>query len=172
MKNKLKLAIISIILQFVLSLVLNGLYRWAFTSDGFGAGAANMIYFLVQLCSLGTLPFFIALYRSKDFNTLMAKEGGEEGVKTPDKDQNWIRHFLIRFLVVAGLCLAFGSITLWDRGLGAAYLMVYGIVTTMGVSAVVLFAEALYRLLKKQYYKAAGNLTIIILELIFLFQLL
>ena len=155
MKNKLRLAIISIILPFVLQFILNK-FNYTF-SDGFGFGLRDSLYFLINFCTLGTLPFFISLYKSKEFNALMENEN----TVSSGKDDNWIKHILIRIGIILGICLAFLSLSLVSSGMSTGYLIMYGIVATIGVSFTVLVIESIVLARKKLWNKLYCNIVII-----------
>jgi hypothetical protein len=155
MKNKLKLAIISIILPFVLQFLLNKFSDRFY--DGFGWGFRDGLRFLINFSSLGALPFFIALYKSKEFNTLMEKENETANIK----DENWIKHLLLRVGIIIGICLAFYSISFVSSGMDTAYLIAYGIAATIGISFLVLTIEAILLYRKKLWNKLYCNLALI-----------
>ncbi|MCW3161794.1 hypothetical protein [Chryseobacterium oryctis] len=163
MKNKLKLAIISTILPIIIQVFLNN-FASKF-DDGFGFGFRDSLYFLMTFCSLGTLPFFISLYKSKEFNTLFE----QKDIITNSKDENWIKHILLRIGIILIICLAFLSISLVSSGMDTAYLIAYGIAATIGISFIVLIIETMLLLRKKLWNKFYCNIAI--LGFLFLFGL-
>lgn len=169
MKNKLKLAIISIILPAILQILVISLGH-SF-NDGFGFRFRNFINFLMILCSLGTLPFFISLYKSKEFNALLEKESKINN-NNGNKDENWINHFLLRIGVILIICLALISVLLVSTGVNEAYLISYGIVATIGVSFIVLIIEAIFLFRKKSWNKFYCNIAIIVFLFLFGINLL
>ena len=157
MKNKLKLAIASIILPFIFFNLQHLFPDLMYSGDGFSAGFRDSISFLISLCSLGVLPFFVSLYKSKEFNELIDKEEAEVN----SKDDSWIKHFLLRIGIILGICLALFSISFFSSGMDTAYLIMYGIAGTIGVSFIILIVEAVLLARKKLWNKFYTNIAMI-----------
>jgi hypothetical protein len=155
MKNKLKLALVCITLTVVIQIFI---HNFSGFNDGFGFGLRDALYFLTVFCSLGILPFFISLYKSKKFNTLMEKENPQASSST---EENWIKHILLRVGIILGICLAFYAVSLLDNSMSVGYLIIFGIVATIVISFVTLVIEAILLARKKLWYKFYCNLAII-----------
>lgn len=159
MRKKLKLAIVSTILQFIISLLMNSFPFYYGSSDLFVTAGADILFFIKLLCSLGTLPFFMALYKSRDFAALVEKDDATLPVN--DKDDNWLKHLAIRNAI---LIVAYGLlflISFFDNSLGGAYIVAYGIAILLGVSVLFLSVEAIILLRKKSYFRFWCNILIV-----------
>ncbi|RFZ95469.1 hypothetical protein D0C36_08080 [Mucilaginibacter conchicola] len=166
MKNKLRLAIVSLVIQFLYEVVMRRYPELFFTGDGFAAGGRMVLSVLSPLSTLGLLPFFIGLYKSKSFVAMM-DEDEKSSTRNP-KDDSWLKHLLIRIGVVfAIIAILFAASTL-DSGMGSAFLVVYGIAYTLGIGSILLIIEAVVLFVRKSPYKASCNIFLIVIALTFL----
>jgi hypothetical protein len=166
MRNKLRLAIISLIIQFLYTILMHRFPEMFFTGDGVGAGVRMMLSLLNPLSTLGLLPFFIGLYKSKGFVKMMDEE---EATSTHNpKDDSWVKHTLIRLAIFFIVFIVLFAIASFDKGMGSALLVAYGMAYTMGIGSVLLIIEAIVLLVKKCPYKASGNIFLIVIALTFL----
>ena len=157
MKNKLKLAIVSVIVQCILSLIVKRYPAIYFAGKG-----SVLIKILEPLCTLGVLPFFIALYKSEKFAAIM----NENDKLSNAIDEKWIRHIIIRILIASGLCLLLFLVSLASQsGVGGAYVAAYGTAFILGGGALALIAEAVFLFVQRCYYKATGNILLTFIAL-------
>lgn len=161
MKNKLQLAIASITLPIVLQLVLNVFSSTLFNHDDFGI--RDLLYFIMSMSPLGTLPFFIALYNSKKFNELIANENAAANYDKNENsgDESWLKHVIIRIGIILGICYGLYSMSYTSSGFEIAYFIAYAIVAAIGLSFIGLIIEAFLLFRKKRLNKLFCNLIMI-----------
>ncbi len=170
MKNKLKLAIASLIVQFLLNII-SYMYPYLLMSGGgWMSGLRTITSVLGPLSVLGMLPFFFSLYKSQAFNTLMEQDAPSTPVNDPDHD--WPKHLLIRVASVIGICLALFVFSLFGGGVSGAYLVAYGIAYTLGIAALFLIGEAIVLFVRKCPYKAGCNIVLLTISLCFLYSMM
>jgi len=148
-----------IVLQAIISVVASR-FPIFFLAGTRSFGGSLLFSLLSQLCTLGTLPFFISLYRSKRFADIM--DSDEPSAPSNKEDERWLNHLLARILFIGGVCLAWFAVSLFDRSLGGAYLVIYGIAYTLGIGGLLLLVEAFRLFLKKCPYKAWSNISLIV----------
>lgn len=169
MKTKLKLAIASIVLQFILSMMIHQFPYLILAGDGSFSNVRTLLFVLEPLSILGLLPFFVSLYKSKSFASVLNEKNSFVVNK---KDHDWLKHVLIRVALIIGICLVFFLFSLLKKGTEGAYLVAYGIAYTLGIGSLLLIAEAVMLFVKKCPYKAAGNLILIFVTLYVLYGMM
>lgn len=166
MRNKLRLAIACIIVEFIQSFIVRRYPEFFLAGDGFAGGFRTVLSILSPLCTLGLLPFFVGLYKSKSFMAIME----QEEATTPGnvKDQTWVKHLLIRVGIFVAVGVVLFGISSLDKGMGSAFLVIYGIAYTLGIGSIVLIIEAIVLFVRKCPYKASSNIVLIAIALSFL----
>lgn len=157
MRNKLNLAITSLVLQVILFLAAR-LFPYAFIGS-MVLGFASPLALLNLLCVLGMIPFFLSLYKNKAFAALLDENERPEVLHSKDRD--WPKHLLIRVGALVGICLVLLVLSLLEGGQGSAYFIAYGVAYTLGIGALLLLAEAVILFIRKCPYKAFCNLALL-----------
>ncbi len=170
MKNKLRLAIASLIVQFLLAIVSRTYPYMLMSGDGWMVGLRNITVVLGPLSILGMLPFFFSLYKNRAFHELMEQDAATAPANDPDK--NWPKHLLIRVASVIGICVALFVFSLFGGGVSGAYMLAYGIAYTLGIAALFLVVEAVVLFVRKCPYKAGCNILLLFVSLCFLYSMM
>lgn len=170
MKKKLRLAIVCTVLQCVISFFTSRYPFFYQGADWFITATGDILFLIRLLCSLGTLPFFIALYKSNDFINIIDKDVATS--QDNPKDESWFKHLLIRVAILLVAYLFLYTISLLDNSLGAGYIVAYGILMILGASTVILSIEAVILFRNKLFFKSYGNMFILGVSLWILLGLL
>ncbi|QXV63801.1 hypothetical protein INP83_11860 [Mucilaginibacter sp. 21P] len=163
MRNKFKLAVISIILQATLQVIRDLYPGLRYTGDGIYRSLRYLLPILNVLSVLGVLPVLIALYRNSAF--ALHADGSNPSSISDSRDEGFIRHLGIRVLTIVSICVLFFLFANFERGLSGAYLVIYGIMLLLGIGTVFLVIEAVILYRKRRNYSASGNMILVLIML-------
>lgn len=159
MKNKLKLAVFSILFPFVISMILNQFYYFIITksADGIEHSILEAVSFITKFSPLGTLPFFISLYNNKEYRAIIENEEKNN----INQNDNWIKHIIIRVGIILVICGLFFSLSLVSSGIDTGYIILYGILITIIVATIYLAIESIFLITKKLWNKLICNIILL-----------
>lgn len=163
MKSKLKLAIISIILHFVLEYWLLNSYYYEDDEIYFWIQKGLKIIFCLSI--LGVLPFLISLYNSRLFSKFVEEEEKQYITKSQLSIGYPIKRVILILIVNA---LPFAILLSGERGMGVGYSIIYGLIITFSSSFLFILIEAIILYRKKKWDKFYWNIILITIMIMIL----
>lgn len=159
MKNKLKLAIFSILFPFILSVLFTQFQHFMISdsTDGIVYSIIESIYFIMKISPLGTLPFFISLYNNEEYRAIIENEEKNN----INQNDNWVKHIFIRVGIILAICVFFLLLTLVNPRNDTGYVIFYGIILTIILSTIYLVIESIFLITKKLWNKLICNIILL-----------